>query len=79
MEEKESSEPRKHLDNCLLQHEKQLEVSGSRGWRGGRVRGEAAGAAGQRFALSVRRDRERGELGNSAGVGRRDPLISRGS
>lgn len=50
MGEKESSEPRKHLDNCL-QHEKQLEVSGSGGWG-------AAGAAGQRFALSVRRDRE---------------------
>lgn len=29
LEEKESSKPHKHLDNCLLQHEKQLEVSGS--------------------------------------------------
>lgn len=34
LEEKESSETRKHLDNCLLQHEKQLEVSGSWEWRG---------------------------------------------
>lgn len=29
LKEKESSSPHKHLDNCLLQHEKQLEVSGS--------------------------------------------------
>lgn len=33
--EKESSSSHKHLDNCLLQHEKQLEVSGS--WKGWRV------------------------------------------
>lgn len=29
LKEKESSSSHKHLDNCLLQHEKQLEVSGS--------------------------------------------------
>lgn len=54
LEEKESSPPRKHLDNCLLQHEKQLEVSGS--WE--QREGEAAGAAGQQFASSVGRDKE---------------------
>lgn len=43
LKEKESSLSHKHLDNCLLQHEKQLEVSGS--WE----RREAAGAVGQRF------------------------------
>lgn len=33
LSEKESSPRCKHLDKCLLQHEKQLEVSGSgRGW-----------------------------------------------
>lgn len=45
--------------------------------------GEAAGAAGQQFALSVRRDREgkggRGEVGNNAGASRKDPFISGGS
>lgn len=48
LKEKESSSSHKHLDNCLLLHEKQLEVSGS--WERG---GEAAGAAGQRFVSSV--------------------------
>lgn len=35
LKEKESSSSRKHLDNCLLRHEKQLEVSGSREREGG--------------------------------------------
>lgn len=35
LKEKESSSSHKHLDNCLLQHEKQLEVSGSWERRGG--------------------------------------------
>lgn len=45
MEEKESSEPRKHLDNCLLQHEKQLEVSGSRGGGGSEGGGRRGGGS----------------------------------
>lgn len=46
LKEKESSPPRKHLDNCLLQHEKQLEVSGSweRGGEGGGGRGGGGSA-----------------------------------
>lgn len=79
LEEKESSPPRKHLDNCLLQHEKQLEVSGSweqRGWGRGRPRGRRVSSL-QRVWEGT--ERERGEVGNSAGVRRKDPFISRGS
>lgn len=62
LKEKESSSSRKHLDNCLLQHEKQLDVSGSRG------RGEAAGGVGQRFVLSVRRERGQREVRREAAL-----------
>lgn len=61
LKEKESSSSHKHLDNCLLQHEKQLEVSGS--WR----RREAAGAAGQWFVLSVRGGTGQREVRGEAG------------
>lgn len=47
LKENESSSSHKHLDNCLLQHEKQLEVSGS--WE----KGESAGAVGQWFVWSI--------------------------
>lgn len=60
LKEKESSSSHKHLDNCLLQHEKQLEVSGS--WE----RREAAGAVGQRFVLSVRREKGQREVRREA-------------
>lgn len=57
LKEKESSSLHKHLDNCLLQHEKQLEVSGS--WA---RREEVAGGAGQRFVRSVRGERGQDEV-----------------
>lgn len=61
LKEKESSSSSKHLDNCRLQHEKQLEVSGS--WE----RREAACAVGQRLVECKKREdtrkRWRGKLG----------------
>lgn len=66
LKEKESSSLHKHLDNCLLQHEKQLEVSGS--WARGE---EVAGGAGQRFVRSVRGERGQEEGGEEGGSERR--------
>lgn len=65
LEEKESSPPRKHLDNCLLQHEKQLEVSGS--WEQDGVR-EGGGRGGGGSAVCFKcekgqRERERERWG----------------
>lgn len=60
LKEKESSSSHKHLDNCLLQHEKQLEVSGS--WERGGGRGRRRALVGQRSVLSVRREKGQREV-----------------
>lgn len=62
LKEKESSSSHKHLDNCLLQHEKQLEVSGSWERRGG------SGCCGSAVCVKCkkREGTERGEEGSCA-------------